>query len=83
MKVFYKKQKANIVTYRNYKHFSNEAFMLEVKNSIIQMTSENNDLEFDRFKAALDEAIERDAPIKMRYVRANQAPFINKKIKKS
>ena len=33
--------------YRNYKHFSNEAFMLDVKNSIIQMTSENNDLEFD------------------------------------
>ena len=68
--------------YRNYKHFSNEAFMLDVKNSIIQMTSENNDLEFDRFKTALDEAIQRHAPIKKRYVRANQAPFINKKINK-
>ena len=49
MKVFYKKQKTNIVTYRNYKHFSNEAVMFDVKNSIIQMISENNDLEFDRF----------------------------------
>ena len=38
MKVFYKTKK-NIVTYQNYKHFSNEAFMLEVKNSNIQMTS--------------------------------------------
>ena len=38
MKVFYKKQKTNIVTYRNYKHFSNDAFMLDVKKSIIQMT---------------------------------------------
>ena len=82
MKVFYKRQKTNIVTYRNYKHFSNEAFMLDVKNSIIEMTSENNDLEFDRFKAALDEAIQRHAPIKKWYVRANQAPFINKKINK-
>ena len=82
MKVFYKKQKPNIVTYRNYKHFSNEAFMLDVKNSIIQMTSENNDLEFDRLKTALDEAIQRHAPIKKRYVRANQVPFINKKINK-
>ena len=44
------------------------------------MTSENNDLEFDRFKTALDEAIQRHARIKKRYVRANQAPFINKKI---
>ena len=82
MKVFYKKQKPNIVTYWNYKHFSNEAFMLDVKNSIIQMTSENNDLECDRFKTALDEAIQRRAPIKKRFVRANQVPFINKNINK-
>ena len=47
MKVFYKKQKTDIVTYRNYKHFSNEAFMFDVKNSIIQISSENNDLEID------------------------------------
>ena len=78
MKVFYKKQKPNIVTY----HFSNEAFMFDVKNSIIQMNSERNDLEFDRFKAALDKAIQRHAPTKKRYVQANQALFINKKINK-
>ena len=83
IKVFHKKQKPNIVTYRNYKHFSNEAFMFDVKNSIIQMTSQRNNLEFDRFKTALDKAIQRHAPIKKRYVRANQASFINKKIKKS
>ena len=45
IKVFYEKQKPNTVTYRNYKHFSNEAFMCDFKNSIVQMTSENNDLE--------------------------------------
>ena len=56
--------------------------MFDVKNSIIQMTSERNNLEFDRFKTALDKAIQRRAPIKKRYVRANQAPFINKKINK-
>ena len=40
------------------------------------MTYENNDLEFDRFKTAFDEAIQRHAPITKRYVQANQAPFI-------
>ena len=45
IKVFYEKQKTNTVPYRNYKHFSNEAFMCDAKNSVIQMTSENNDLE--------------------------------------
>ena len=34
-KVFYKKLKQNMVTYWNYKHFSNEAFMFNVKNNII------------------------------------------------
>ena len=40
------------------------------------MTSENNNFEFGQFKAALDEI--SHAPIKKRYVRANQALFINK-----
>ena len=56
--------------------------MFDVKDSIIQMTSEKNDLEFDRFEAALDEAIQKHAPTKKRCVEANQAPFkkINKEI---
>ena len=53
--------------------------ILPFKNSITQMTSEKNNLEFDRFKTALDKAIQRHTPIKKRYIRANQAPFINKK----
>ena len=64
MEVFYKNQKPNIVTYWNYKHFSNEVFMFDVKNSVIQIISENSDLEFDSFKAALDEAIQSHAPTK-------------------
>ena len=36
--------------------------MFDVKDSIIQMTSENNNLQFDRFKKALNEAIQGHAP---------------------
>ena len=50
------------------------------------MTYENNNLEFDIFKAvlnvALNKAIQKHAPIKQRYVRANEAPFISKTINK-
>ena len=56
--------------------------MADVQNRISQVTSENNELEFDIFKTALNEVIQRHAPIKQRYVRANQAPFVNKKINK-
>ena len=46
------------------------------------MTSQNNELELDIFKTALDEVIQRHAPMKQRYVRSNQTSFIKKKINK-
>ena len=45
--------------------------MADVQNRISQVTYENNDLEFDIFKAVHNEAIQKHAPIKQRYVRAN------------
>ena len=56
--------------------------MADVQNRTSQVISDNDDLEFDLFKAALNEAIKGHAPIKQRYVQANQAPFINKTIYK-
>ena len=56
--------------------------MADVQHRISQVTSENNDLEFNLLKAVLNEAIQKHAPIKQRYVRANQAPCINKTINK-
>ena len=58
MKVFYKKR-PTIITYRSYKNYSNDVFMADVQNRISKMTSENNDLEFDLFKAILNEAIQK------------------------
>ena len=57
MKVFYNKQKSNVITYRSYKHFSNEVFMSDIQNRISQVTSESNEHEFDSFNKALNEAI--------------------------
>ena len=82
MKVFYEKQKPTIITYPSNKHFSNEVFMADVHNSISQVIYENNEYELDISKTALNEVIQRQDPIKQQYVRANQAPFINKKINK-
>ena len=53
LKVFYKKQKLSIITYRRYKNFSNEVLMADVQNRISQVTSDTNDLDFDLFKAVL------------------------------
>ena len=58
MKVFYQKR-PTIITYRSYKNYSNDVFMADVQNRIRKIISENNDLEFDLFKAILNEAIQK------------------------
>ena len=57
MKVFYKKQKPTIITYRSYKHFSKLVSMADVQNRISQVAFENNELEFDIFDTTLNEVI--------------------------
>ena len=56
--------------------------MADVQNSISQVNFKNSELELDLFKIALNEAIQRHAPIKKRCICANQAPYINKTINK-
>ena len=68
MKVFYNKQKAKIIQYRKYKDFSNEAFIF---------------LKFylGHLKALLITYF-KNVKIENRYVRVNQASFLNSKIHK-
>ena len=72
MKVFYKKQKPNIITHRSYKHFDNEAFLTDIQNHLSEEYDQNPDLTFSTFKRSICNILELHAPLKKRYVRANQ-----------
>ena len=78
MKVFYNKQKPKIIQYRKYKDFSNEAFMHELESALARFSQ----ISFGTFKSTVDYILQKHAPIKKRYVRANQASFVNSKIHK-
>ena len=78
MKVFYSKQKLKIIQYRKYKDFSNEVFMHEFESALSRFSQ----ISFGTFKSIVDNILQKHAPIKKRYVRANQASFINSKIHK-
>ena len=68
-----------MIRYRNYKKFNNEVFI----NDLEEQFSENNEfLNFESFKRIVDKTLDKYTPIKKRYVRANQAPFMNKRINK-
>ena len=49
--------------------------MADVQNRISQVTSENNELDFYIFKTALNEVVQRHAPIKQRYVHDLETSF--------
>ena len=78
MKVFYNKLKPKIIQYRKYKGFSNEAFMHELESALAIFSQ----ISFGPFKSTVDSILQKHAPIKKRYVRANPASFINDKIHK-
>ena len=62
-KIFYKKQRPNIVRYRNYRKFDNELFINDVKKSLPQEYCQNQFLEFQTFKRKVDCILEKHAPL--------------------
>ena len=49
LKILYKKERPNIVRYRNYRNLDNEIFMNDVEKSISQEYCRNQFLEFETF----------------------------------
>ena len=78
MKVFYNKQKRKIIRCRKCKGFPNETFMDELEIVLARFSQTS----FGTFRNTVDDKLQKDVPIKKRYVRSNQASFINSKIHK-
>ena len=55
---------------------------MSVKKGISQEYCQNQFLQFETFKRKANCILEKHAPLKKRYVRANQASFIDKYINK-
>ena len=77
-----KKVRPRIINYRSFKHFSNEAFRVSFKNNLSNEVYVNNDNGLERFcKTAID-TLNKIAPIKKKYARGNQMPFMTKELSK-
>ena len=80
MKSRYEKPKPKIISYRRYKNFSNDAFR---ENLIEQIDIQNfQHMTLDTLKQLFLNILEKFAPVKHKYVRANQSPFMNKALNK-
>ena len=81
MKSHYKKLKPNIITYRKYTTFSSDLYREKVIKNIRRQESQN--ITLDAMKQIFIDVLDKLAPVKHKYVRANQAPFMNKTLNKS
>ena len=73
-KMCFTKSKPRIITYRDYKKFNNNAFRSEIQSPY----SSEPDLGF--FKDSIFHIFNKLAPIKKKYLRASEAPFMAKEL---
>ena len=72
------KMKPNTVTYRTYKYFKKCDFKCELSNALCNQSN----VGYDDFETVFMNTLNMHGPMKRKVVRANEAPFMNKEIKK-
>ena len=75
-KMGFQKLKPQVITYRNYKHFNNDRFPADIKTCGFDAKDINS------FKETILSVFNKYAPIKKKYIRANEAPFMTKNLHK-
>ena len=75
-KVGFQKLKSQVITYRNYKNFNNDRFQADIKTCGFDTKDVNS------FKEIILSIFNKYAPIKKKYIRANEAPFMTKNLHK-
>ena len=79
----FKKIKPRIINYRSYNNFSNEYYRKCLFNELKRETFVNNDQGFKKFCDMSIKLLNKHAPIKKKYKRGNQMPFVTKDLSKA
>ena len=69
------------INYRDYKRYNPIAFRDELRNEFNENISINHD--YGSFQKILVDTLHKHAPLKKKYVRANNSPFMTKKLQKN
>ena len=73
----FQKLKPKIIAYRDYKNFDNAKFRYDI------VTATSNMDNFGMYKSTIFNIFNRHVPIKKKYIRANEAPFMSKELHKA
>ena len=75
-KIGFSKLTPKIVSYRDYKKFDNKTFRSDIQNYVFDNT-------LNSFKNSVFCIFNKHAPLKKKYIRANEAPFMTKELHKA
>ena len=81
MKVFYKKQKPKMIQYRSYKNFDNQVFQRELNSELLKINL--NNAELSEFTEIFLSILDKYAPKKQKFIRANNSNFVTKNLRKA
>ena len=80
LKQYFPKLKPKVVNYRDYRKFRNEEFRAQLDNEILK--HDINNMEYQPFLNIFLEVLNKHAPMKQKYLRANQRRFMTKNCKR-
>ena len=78
MKTNFRKPKPKIINYRNYRYFPNDRFREKGKYELSKVVLENSDKGFNKFLDVCKEALNMYDPLKKKYIRGNNSPFMKR-----
>ena len=80
MKTTFRKRPPKVINYRDYKNYSHSCFQADLKYSLsfIDLDKISN----DQYVFLLMGIFEKHAPLKTKYIRANDQPFMTKELRK-
>ena len=74
LKVYFKKKRPSVIQYCDYKNFDNYRFRNDLLNELIRSKIEISRI--DVFVNTVFKVLSKNTPVKKRYIRANEAPFM-------
>ena len=81
MKQHFPKQKPKAVIHRKYKLLRKDYFRIELENALLKY--DINNIDYDNFIKTFLTVLDKHAPIKKKYLRANHANFVTKQLRKA
>ena len=81
LKTTYQKAGPTVINYREYKKFSEQTFKRELKEELASIKT--TDLDYSSFQNCFEKVLDKHAPMKKKYARANDGPFMTRVLRKA